>query len=210
MFSWILIIAYLGLSFAIALYFRSPACDYGFRYLYAVFPLCFIGIVFLFSPPSNKSRSISGLACPLFMVLCLMGFLSASSFKLNEHLHFSNDWMHTKNRFGVSGMATNPDYIRNLIREMPRPSYWYSLINQGYVRLVADGLMDTNFSSKVIPQRIHDSYGTYPMFRHLPFAAHAQAFILAVLWIGFGFAYGTAKPLSHFSTPSGDDGQPGT
>lgn len=211
LFGWIGVVTYLGLSFGVVLYWRTQASDYGFRYLYSVFPLCILGIALFFEwtcrVGGGRTRVVGVGVRGAILGLCLIGFVSAAAFRVNERLTFAHDWPTAMNRFGVRGTATNPDYLYHVAREMTTARAWYAMVAQGYARLVTDGIMDTPFLAARIPARIREGYGAYPMFRGQPRVVHVQGAILLLLWTAAGAAMGrrsqraAAAPVTSTETP---------
>ncbi len=176
-------LAYALFSLSIVLFWGSTASSFGWRYLYPLFPLGFVG----YCAWRSRAASTTGGSVALrngihaaLVGLCVFSVLGAVMFTRSPALSYRIGTTH----FGIEA-ASAPDYETNLVREIVNPKIWdtrmkdgvigylkKSYVNQSYLRWLFKGVL------------LGDETVEKPRERHPPIVG-LNILILGVLWAVF-------------------------
>ena len=176
---------YVLFSLSFVLLWQSTASSYGYRYLYPLFPLAFIGYLLWWGGSTGVSRRLIHCA---FLVLCVFSVLGQAFFTKSEKLSY-----HT----GMTSLgrvaAAAPDFNKNLATEIFTMKVWNKALKDGVF-----GFVNKMYISKSsLKWRADQTFfaGKYnvpePNWQHPPVVGLFML-ILAVMWFMF-FRYGVRR-----------------
>lgn len=118
---------YIIFPLSIVLWWRDPGMDYGYRYLYSLFPLAFLGFI-ITAPEGSAAESsfswqVKRLVDAIFLVLCVFSLAGQLFFGTTAQLSFKDQGLSLG--FIVGPAAKN--YEINLVRELFAPGAWQGL-----------------------------------------------------------------------------------
>ncbi|CAA6604953.1 membrane hypothetical protein [Rhodospirillaceae bacterium LM-1] len=142
----LLSLAYLALALAIALIWRIPADSYGWRLLYALFPLCWLGYILCDMRLQSHSWLRNTLGTAL-LLLSLNGMIGALLFTKSPALSYSFGI----NSFGIENNKAD-DFNVNLLREMFSTRTWDTAVKDGLVGYVRKNIFIKHNSTRDLPK----------------------------------------------------------
>jgi hypothetical protein len=127
----LLMLGFIALPVAVVLYWQTTASMYGWRYLFAILALGFLGLIVSHEWLRSDSRTRLGyrLVFGALIALSVVGSLSQIFWGTSERLHFHAG----KNIFGIT--HANPDghccsgygYLTKLAEDLPKVSTWVNM-----------------------------------------------------------------------------------
>jgi hypothetical protein len=122
-----LAIAFVGLPAAIVLYWQSVASNYGYRYLFSVYPLAFMGFALWYGRIRESGLPLAPLAKASVWSLTALSALAIASqwfWGTSDSLHYFNG----ENVFGRHTQYGAKGYITSLVAALAEPRAWLAMV----------------------------------------------------------------------------------
>lgn len=184
--------AYAGFSLAVVLIWAEPGMSYGWRYLYPIFPLGFVGyFIWWARQPGGMLNNIIHFSC---VGLCVFSFLGAVLFAKTETLSYRVQ----ENYFGVKVEAA-PHFNTNLLKEAFSGGAWETATKDGVFGYVNKMYLNRTYLRWKFDQLLHGKEGTVmPPRRQHPPVVGVWILILLGLWGAYAAACICLNRRRHF------------
>ncbi|OHC76570.1 MAG: hypothetical protein A3G18_13480 [Rhodospirillales bacterium RIFCSPLOWO2_12_FULL_58_28] len=170
--------AYAGFSLAVALIWAEPGMSYGWRYLYPIFPLGFVGYFIWWSDADKQTAIFKNVIHVSCVGLCVFSFLGAVLFTKTESLSYRVQ----ENYFGVNVEAA-PNFNANLLKEVFSADAWETAVKDGTFGYVNKMYINRTYLRWKFDQLLHGKEGTVmPPRRQHPPVVGIWILILFGLW----------------------------
>ena len=184
-FAFAAVVVYFLLYLSIVLFWKSTASSYGYRYLFPLFPVGFVGYLLWWLGPLKTPRRRRTVAARTvhgaLLVLCVFSLLGQALFAKSDKLSY-----HT----GMTPLgrvaATAPDFNRNLLEEMFSVKVWNRALKDGAFGYVNKMAINRTVLRWAVDQSVHggEKGAREPNWQHPPVVS-LFLLILAALWLGF-------------------------
>jgi hypothetical protein len=201
--AFVAVIAYFLLNLSIVLFWKSTASSYGYRYLFPLFPVGFVGYLLWWLGPLKAPRRrrtvAAGAIHGALLALCVFSLMGQAFFAKSDKLSYRTG-MTTLGRIA----AAAPDFNRNLLKEVFSVQVWNRTLKDGVFGFVNKMAVNRTVIRWTVDQTVHGGGkgAREPNWQHPP-VVWLFFLTLATLWFGF-FRYFRRLELEHDSgTESG-------
>jgi len=163
-----LLFAYTGLPIAIVLLWRTTASDYGYRYLYSLYPVAILGYTLWMHYYDNYNGKLSSsqllsnkLIISALIILSLFGLLGQVFYNSTDQLRLKSQ----VNTYGVQHCCSGNGYETALLKEVFTPRTWYVVSSKRVPGFIAGGMLgyiEGGWSEKVIQNIVSNLGLNYP------------------------------------------------
>ena len=179
------VVVYFLLYLSIVLFWKSTASSYGYRYLFPLFPVGFVGyLLWWLGPlkaPRRRRTGAAGAIHGVLLVLCVFSLLGQAFFAKSDKLSY-----HT----GMTSLgrvaAAAPDFNRNLLEETFSAKVWNRTLKDGVFGFVNKMAVNRTVIRWAVDQTVHggEKGAREPNWQHPP-VVWLFLLTLAALWYGF-------------------------
>lgn len=141
----LLLFVYLGIPFAVVLYWESTASAYGWRYLFSLIPIGFLGVYIAWSQLETFRRNkLKKILIVLLLLFSSFGILGQAFWGTSDRLHFQEG----KNIFGrVHGnkdCCSGIGYTTKLTQDLIEPSAWAAMAAHRFPGFVGAKILEAS------------------------------------------------------------------
>jgi hypothetical protein len=184
-FAFAAVVVYFLLNLSIVLFWKSTASSYGYRYLFPLFPVGFVGYLLWWLGPlkaPRRRRTIVARAIHgVLLALCIFSLLGQAFFAKSDKLSY-----HTAMTSLGRVAAAAPDFNRNLLDEVFSVNVWNRALKDGVFGFVNKMAINRTTIRWAVDQTVHggEKGAREPNWQHPP-VVWLFFLTLAALWFGF-------------------------
>jgi phosphoglycerol transferase MdoB-like AlkP superfamily enzyme len=143
--AFLLMVGFVSLPLAVVIYWQGTADAYGWRYLFSLLVLGFLGLFFVHEAlrAGARTRVPYRITFSALAILGVVGLASQVFWGTSERLHFVSGENILGIHTGTGHCCSARGYLTKLAEDVPKISTWVNMAAQRYPGFVAAVILDT-------------------------------------------------------------------